>query len=202
MTRGRADAGRTPLSEAHGFAMSERRALFVGRFQPFHNGHLAMVRRILETNDEMIVGIGSAQYSHTGENPFTAGERYEMIKRVLDGEGIHNYHIVPIPDTHVHSVWVSHVRSLVPHFDVVYTNSDLVVRLFREHGIKVMSPPLVDRQVLSGTEIRRRMLKGGEWQSTVPKAVVEYIREIDGVERIRETYKYSTPYGTRESNHE
>src|SRR5947208_5009682 len=94
-----------------------------------------MVKRILESNGEIIVGIGSAQYSHTGENPFTAGERYEMIKRALDAEGIHNYHIVPIPDTHVHSVWVSHVTSIVPRFDIVYTNSDLVVRLFREHDL-------------------------------------------------------------------
>src|SRR5438552_3304213 len=94
-------------------------------------GHFLMVKRILESNGEIIVGIGSAQYSHTGENPFTAGERYEMIKRALDAEGIHNYHIVPIPDTHVHSVWVSHVTSIVPRFDIVYTNADLVVRLFR-----------------------------------------------------------------------
>ena len=113
------------------------RTLFIGRFQPFHKGHLAMVKKILETSDEIVIGIGSAQYSHTGENPFTAGERFEMIKRSLDEEGIHDYHIVPIPDTHVHSVWVSHVKSLVPAFDTVVTNSDLVVRLFREHGLKV-----------------------------------------------------------------
>src|SRR2546429_8856259 len=138
------------------------RAFFIGRFQPFHRGHLAMVKRILESNGEIIVGIGSAQYSHTGENPFTAGERYEMIKRALDAEGIHNYHIVPIPDTHVHSVWVSHVTSLVPRFDSVYTNSDLVVRLFREHGLKVLSPPLVDRERRSRVTGRRRILKGGE----------------------------------------
>ena len=161
-----------------------------------------MVERILASNDEVIVGIGSAQYSHTGENPFTGGERYEMIKGALDGEGIHNYHIVPIPDTHVHSVWVSHVQSLVPPFDVVYTNSDLVVRLFREHGIKVLSPPLVERESLSGTEVRARMLKGGDWTSLVPPPVATYIKEIDGIQRIRETYKYTTPYGTRESNHD
>ena len=182
--------------------MSGSRALFIGRFQPFHNGHLAMVRRILGTHDEVIIGIGSAQYSHTGENPFTAGERYEMIKRCLDAEGIHDYHIVPIPDTHVHSVWVSHIKSLVPHFDVVYTNSDLVVRLFREHGLKVFSPPLVDRTELSGKEVRERILKGGDWVSLVPREVAGYIKEIGGVERIQETHKYSTPYGTRENDME
>ena len=178
------------------------RTLFIGRFQPFHKGHLAMVKEILKTNDEVVIGIGSAQYSHTGENPFTAGERFEMIKRALDAEGIHDYHIVPIPDTHVHSVWVSHVKSLVPSFDAVVTNSDLVVRLFREHGLKVLSPPLVSRERYSGTEVRRRMQKGGDWESLVPPSVSAYIREIDGIERIRETYRYSTPYGTRENNHD
>ena len=109
---------------------------------------------------------------------------------------------MPIPDTHVHSVWVSHVLSLVPRFDVVFSNSDLVVRLFREHGFKVLSPSLVDRERLSGTRVREAMLKGGDWQSLVPAVVAEYIHEIDGVERIRETHKYSTPYGTRENHDE
>ncbi len=66
--------------------------------------------------------------------------------------------------------------------------------------MKVLSPPLVEREVFSGTAIRERMRKNGDWQSLVPKAVASYIKEIDGVERIRETYRYSTPYGTRENN--
>src|SRR5205809_7213913 len=103
-----------------------------------------------------------------------------MIKRALDAEGIHNYHIVPIPDTHVHSVWVSHVTSLVPRFDVVYTNSDLGVRLFREHGLKVLSPPLLDRERLSGTTVRQRILKAEDAESAVPAVPAAYIKEIDG----------------------
>jgi nicotinamide-nucleotide adenylyltransferase len=178
--------------------MTTPRALFIGRFQPFHNGHLVMVKRILKKHSEIIIGIGSAQYSHTNENPFTAGERYEMIKRTLDAAGIHDYHIVPIPDTHVHSVWVGHVLSLVPKFDVVYTNSPLVVRLFREKGFKVYELPLEKRGMYSGTEVRHRIYDGADWQALVPETVADYIKEIDGIARIRETFNYSTPYGTRE----
>ena len=179
--------------------MSGGRAFFIGRFQPFHRGHVAMVKKILGSNDEIIIGVGSAQYSHTGDNPFTAGERYEMIKRTLDAEGIADYHIVPIPDTHVHSVWVGHVMSLVPAFDVVYSNSPLVVRLFKERGVKVESLPMTDRNRLNGTEIRRRMFEGEDWASLLPEPGVQFIQEIDGVARIKETFRYSTPYGTREN---
>jgi len=167
--------------------MAASRALFIGRFQPFHNGHLAMARRILQDHGELIIGIGSAQYSHTGENPFTAAERFEMIHRALDAERIHNYHII---------------LSLVPRFDAVYTNSALVIRLFKERGVRVLSLPMVEREELSGTEVRRRMFSGGAWETLVPAGVAAYIKEIDGVQRIKETYKYSTPYGTRENPEE
>lgn len=179
--------------------MARSRALFIGRFQPFHHGHLAMAKRIRERHDELIIGIGSAQYSHTGENPFTAGERYEMIHRALDEAGVGGYNIVPIPDTHVHSVWVSHILSLLPAFETVYTNSPLVIRLFKERGVTVVSLPMETREVLSGTEIRRRMLKGEDWRPLVPRGVAEYIDDIDGVRRIQETHRYSTPYGTKQN---
>ena len=55
------------------------RALFVGRFQPFHYGHLHAVESILKENDELLLVVGSAQMSHEPDNPFTAGERIEMI---------------------------------------------------------------------------------------------------------------------------
>ncbi|TLZ60896.1 MAG: nicotinamide-nucleotide adenylyltransferase [Methanobacteriota archaeon] len=182
--------------------MKGSRALFIGRFQPFHNGHLATAKRILEKHGEVIIGIGSAQYSHTGENPFTAAERFEMIQRALDAEGIRNYHIIPIPDTHVHSVWVGHVLSLIPKFDAVYTNSALVIRLFKERGINVVSLPMIAREDLSGTEVRKRMFSDGDWEALVPRSVAAYIREIDGLQRIKETYRYATPYGTRQNSDE
>ncbi len=157
-----------------------------------------MVRRIVAEYGEILIGIGSAQYSHTRENPFTAGERYEMVKRTLEAERIRDFHLVPIPDTHVHSIWVSHVASLVPKFDVVYTNSPLVVRLFRERGYRVEELPLHKREAYAGTHIRKLIYEGGDWMPLLPKEVAQYILEIDGPQRIRETFRYSTPYGTRE----
>ena len=47
------------------------RALYIGRFQPFHLGHLHIVKYILEVSKEVIIAIGSSG-SHTVHNPFTA----------------------------------------------------------------------------------------------------------------------------------
>ena len=89
-------------------------ALLIGRFQPFHLGHLEVVKAIAKECDRLIVGIGSAQLSHTFENPFTAGERHLMISRALTDEGLHNFFLVPIVDINRYAVWVAHVSSLVP----------------------------------------------------------------------------------------
>ncbi|MEM2975778.1 MAG: adenylyltransferase/cytidyltransferase family protein, partial [Candidatus Bathyarchaeia archaeon] len=48
-----------------------KRGLFVGRFQPFHLGHLTAVKNILKSVDELVIIVGSAQYSHRLDNPFT-----------------------------------------------------------------------------------------------------------------------------------
>jgi len=168
-----------------------RRGLFVGRFQPFHKGHLYVVKRVLREVDEIVIVVGSAQYSHRLDNPFTAGERLLMIRRALQEAEvpIQKCWIVPVPDLHVHMLWVSQVVGYAPKFDVVYTNEALTKRLFEEAGFEVRSIPLHKRRIYSATEIRERILKGREWETLVPKAVVETIKEIGGVERIRDLAK-------------
>jgi nicotinamide-nucleotide adenylyltransferase len=45
---------------------------------------------------------------------------------------------------------------------------------------------MYERELHSGTEIRRRILKGEDWENLVPSSVAEIIRDIGGVERIRQ----------------
>ncbi len=155
------------------------RALFVGRFQPFHKGHLSTVKQILEKFDELIIMIGSAQYSHTEHNPFTAGERIEIIKETLLDENIpfEAIYIIPVPDTGIHPIWVAHVQSLVPSFDVVFTHNKLVEKLFTDKGIKVQHTRLLDRAHISGTEIRKKIAKQENWEQYVPPKTAELIKK-------------------------
>ena len=163
------------------------RGLLVGRMQPVHEGHIEVIKRILEDVDEVIIGIGSAQLSHTVKDPFTAGERVMMLTKALTEYNISasKYYIIPIQDVVCNSVWVAHVKMITPPFNKVYTGNSLVKQLFIESGYQVTVPPLYNREVYSGTEVRKRMLEGDDWESLVPKSVFEVIKEIEGVSRIK-----------------
>ena len=165
------------------------RGLYIGRFQPYHNGHHTMIEYIASEVDELVLGIGSADKSHTTENPFTAGERIMMLtKAVREFErenGLVTY-VVPLEDIDRNAVWAGHVRSMVPPLDVVYTNNPLVVRLFEEEsGVAVRQSPMFDRDRFEGTDIRRAMVAGDPWRDRVPDPVVDVIKEVDGADRLR-----------------
>lgn len=164
------------------------RALYVGRFQPFHKGHLEVVKHLLKHADDLVLVIGSAQYSHTSYNPFTAGERLVMIRRALiECEiGESKVWIVPVPDIHLHMLWVSAVEGYVPKFEVVYSNEPLTRRLFVEAGYPVKNIPFFERKIYSSTLIREKMNKGETWETLVPKSVAEFIKEIKGIDRLKE----------------
>ncbi len=154
-------------------------------------GHLKVVKDILEKLDELVIVVGSSQYSHRMDNPFTAGERVAMIRRALEEEGISpsRYWIVPVPDVHVHMTWVAQVVGYTPKFTVVYTNDPLTRRLFIEASYEVEAVPFHKRELYSATEIRKRMLNGKNWEELLPSSVARFIKEIGGVERLRDLAK-------------
>ena len=161
------------------------RGLYIGRFQPYHLGHQAVLEKIAEEVDEIVIVIGSAQESHTAENPFTGGERMEMIYAALGKADLRKRCIVTtLQDINRNSLWVTHLRSMVPCFDVVYSNNPLVVRLFSDAKVIVKKPPLYQRDLYSGTAIRNLMRRDGNWTDLVPGTVAKFIRQINGVERL------------------
>lgn len=161
------------------------RGLFIGRFQPFHQGHLYLLRMIAQDFGRIAIGIGSSQSSHEYRNPFTFSERFDMIVQTLEAEDLKGCEIVAIPDIQDDSLWVGHVQSLAPPFDVVYSHDPLTRRLFKEAGIAVESPPLLDKGTYSATEVRRRMVEDEDWEELVPDTVAAYIKRVDGVGRVK-----------------
>src|SRR3989344_9068459 len=118
--------------------------LFIGRFQPFHKGHLQDIKDALNEVDELIIAIGSSQFSHTEENPFSVEERIEMIEDTLIANDISDYTIFPIPDIGNYNKWVEHIELIVPQFDVVFTGNELTEKLFREKKYKAIKVKIME----------------------------------------------------------
>ena len=165
--------------------------LYLGRFQPVHNGHILSIKSILEEVDELVIVVGSALKSFSLENPFTAGERIHMLRLALPEAGIpmDRVLVLAVPDTlppNYHGIYVSQVETYCPAFDVVYTHNPLVRTLFEQAGYDLGNHQVFEREKYWGTTIRDGMLNGGDWEDRVPESVVRYISEIDGVRRLKQ----------------
>lgn len=169
------------------------RALYLGRFNPPHKGHIHAIKFILEQPDidEIIILIGSGEKGYSTKNPFTGGERLEMVTAIVRKNfDFKKFYIASIPDVNRNTIWPANVIDLVPSFDVVFTNNPLVQQLFLKIASKkVREVPLSNRRDYSGKEIRKRMIKGKEWKDLVPSEVVELIEMHQGIERIQEVSK-------------
>jgi len=163
------------------------RGLLIGRFQPFHQGHLEVVRKVRADRPSapLLVGVGTADESYTWENPFTAGERLEMIGRALYEAKVEGVQLVPIADIHRHALWVNYLEELLPPFDRVYTNNPLTRLLFERAGYLVENPPLYDRARFEGVRIREQLAEGGAWKEAVPSSVAVYLEEIGAPARLK-----------------
>jgi len=164
------------------------RGIFIGRFQPFHLGHIAAIKFAFKKVDELAIVVGSAQASYESQNPFTAGERISMIKDSLNADSMIDCKktlIIPVPDTNIHSTWTHSVDMLVPKYDIVFTNNTFTGYLFVQRNIEVTEPKLLNRSDLSGTEIRRRMMKNLKWTHLVTEQTQSVIERVGGVERLK-----------------
>lgn len=87
--------------------------VFIGRFEPFHNGHQAVVAKALQMAGKVIVLVGSADKPRTTRNPWNAAERAVMIQAVFEQDAPRLL-IHPLRD-HLYNdaLWVADVQRIV-----------------------------------------------------------------------------------------
>ncbi|MHA1217339.1 MAG: nicotinamide-nucleotide adenylyltransferase [Candidatus Heimdallarchaeaceae archaeon] len=165
------------------------RALYLGRFNPPHKGHIYALEYILNQPDidEIIILIGSGEKAYSLKNPFTGGERYEMVvTMVKEHFNYEQFFISAIPDINRNTIWPANVIDLIPSFDVIFTNNSLVQELFTDLSNKeVREIPLNKREELSGKIIREKMIKGESWQQAIPDELLPLIEKYQGIKRIQ-----------------
>ena len=156
----------------------------IGRFQPFHLGHLEAVNFALSKVEQLYIGIGSSNKSNQPRNPFTVEERKQMILSSLDENIIKRVSIYEIPDLDDHSKWVDSVDEIIPKYDIVFSNDDFTHNLYEKKGKKIISVVLKSRNNLSGTNIRSLIQTDGDWKDLVPNGTKNVLLKIDAKNRL------------------
>ena len=90
-------------------------AVFVGRFQPVHNGHMQVIKLALESANNVLVLIGSAYEARSHRNPWTYFERKEnMIQANISRNDIDRVHFMPLEDSAYNETqWIKSVQAHV-----------------------------------------------------------------------------------------
>lgn len=158
--------------------------LLIGRFQPFHLGHLEAFRFALTKVDKLWIGIGSSNKPPEKSNPFTADERKEMILASIDESIRNRIQIFYIPDFDNHEKWAEHIDTIVPGFDVIFTNDEMTQTLYSKRGKKFIEVIFKDREILSGTNVREKILGDQVWKDLVPEGTKNFLEKMDAKKRL------------------
>ena len=159
--------------------------LLIGRFQPFHLGHLDAVLFALSRVENLWIGIGSSNKHNEKKNPFTADEREEMIASSIEPSIIDRTKIFNIPDVDDHKKWTFEIDQIVPKYDIVFSNDEFTKTLFEKRKIDVIPVVLKDREKFSGTNVRQLITDDKNWQDLVPRGTRKVLDRINAIERLK-----------------
>lgn len=97
--------------------MKPKVGVFIGRFQPFHQGHLAVIKKALEVCEQLIIVVGSIKRAPTIKNPWTFEERKSLIEanlHAVNSDSAHRVKVVGVEDQmYNETVWNNSVIALV-----------------------------------------------------------------------------------------
>ena len=100
--------------------------VLIGRFQPFHNAHLEIIKRATALTDNLVIITGSAAQPRTYKNPFTSAERAQMIKAATSGLAM-SIHIEENIDTMYNDqAWAVRVQSIVSRYRILGTKTAII----------------------------------------------------------------------------
>lgn len=132
--------------------------LVIGRFQPFHKGHLSLIKQSLSFTRNIIICIGSSNVFDF-DNPYSAKEREEMLKNELAKENLlpHILKIIYIPDDPSDTAWLASIIQKTGAFDIVIGNNDYVNNIFSHAGFKTIHVSFYKRYIYEGQKIREKL---------------------------------------------
>lgn len=179
---------------------TKRYAIWTGRFQPFHAGHLSTLKAICETHDfQVIIAIitstkipaknsTSSKYFQHAEtqhkkerNPLSLWERITMVRKVLDARNLSQKAFpigIPRPDLY----WDT-IKCLCPNNRIMFCPErgefeNKKTEHWKKRGEIVRT--VISPSAISSTMLKEVIKKGEDWKSLIPEEIHEYFIEIDG----------------------
>ncbi len=136
------------------------RALYIGKFQPFHKGHKKVVELLRSFSNQIMIGIGSPQC----ERYFSLEERVQMVFKNTD---ISPFIAEDLQENHpMYSDWGQYILNQTGSVNLIATGNDYVREDFIAHDIPVLWLPRYFG--ISGTEIRDKIMNKDEgWKDFV-----------------------------------
>jgi len=159
--------------------------LLIGRFQPFHLGHLEALRFALSKVDKLWVGLGSSNKPVEKNNPFTAQQRKEMVLSSIDDSMKEKISIYFVPDVDNHIRWIEKIDTIVPKFDIIFSNDGLTKHLYSKRNIQILGIPFLNRESLSGTNIRDLIVNDQRWEDFVPDGTRNFLIKTGAKELLK-----------------
>lgn len=201
--------------------------VFIGRFQPFHNGHARVVEQALESASHLIILIGSAHRPHCIRNPWSFVERERMIRSTLSDADNERVHVAPVMDaTYNDDAWITNVQKCVngivaahhtqPHRDATIglighakDNSSYYLKLFPTWS----SVDVTDTTPMSASDVRDAIFRSdaGAWEdyrtsveqnagALVPTSVLAFLNEYtrsEDFKALRDEFDFLAGYRER-----
>lgn len=148
--------------------MHFKTALIIGRFQPFHLGHLYLLKKTLKISDKVKIAVGSATI-YDENNPLDYKTREQIIKAVFYKEKLEDrlLNVVPLDDFPDDKEWLSEIIRLAGDFDVVVSNNEWTVEIMKKAGFLVKQFPYFKRSLYEGWRVRELIIKNGSWQKRI-----------------------------------
>ncbi|MEK6967944.1 MAG: adenylyltransferase/cytidyltransferase family protein [Nanoarchaeota archaeon] len=157
-------------------------AVFIGRFQPLHNGHVQALREISKNVTKIIIIIGTPKNKRNIDfnNPLTTAERKSILKSVLKYLKL-NAKIKVQRDVGINSIWKKEIEEKIPKNAVIFSGNKNVISLFGEKR----TVRIKKKVIVSGTLIRKWMaLRKSKWKQFVPKKTVPLLTKFRMEERL------------------
>lgn len=176
--------------------MKKEVSIVIGRYQPFHLGHLEVIRTAYNRSDETIIFIGSSNKPSSEKNPWTHRERLLMIYDSIQESDmkINRFHFFPILDFENNNDWVNQIKRLTELSVSKKSNISIVGHARDQSSFYLSLFPFWNffetgkfKDDISATDIRKLFFEEKDYTQFVPngtKSIIENTRKFV-IERLK-----------------